>query len=200
MKFLYIYLVIHLLCFGILLATHGAFLQPYLSQLNQKEYTELLHQRITQIALAEHFKTTQCQSDQKALIVATASNIFAILPEKSSVFHTDQQTVMDVEIREIGDDENYTRAKAQYYADILNQNLQNFKLKHPVCVETLAHFPKNLAAQSHQIEYFNLTLTQEQKIPMQKEGLVKAFLIDFIFAPVILIVGLFLKIVGFSIP
>lgn len=33
-KFLYIYLVIHLLCFGMVLAMHGAFLNPYWSQIN----------------------------------------------------------------------------------------------------------------------------------------------------------------------
>lgn len=160
----------------------------------------MLHQRIVQIARVENLKPTQCQPNQPALLIATASHVFAIFPKKAFISHAEQQTVMDIEIRETGDDENYTRAKAQHYADILKKILQNFKLKRPVCLETLTHFPENLAAQSHRIEYFNITLIQQQKIPMKKEGLVRAFLIDFIFAPMLLIVGLFFKIVGFSVP
>lgn len=130
----------------------------------------MLHQRIVQIARVENLKPTQCQSNQPALLIATASHVFAIFPKKAFISHAEQQTVMDIEIREIDDDENYTRAKAQHYADILNQILQNFKLKRPVCVETLIHFPENLAAQSHQIEYFNLTLTQEKKSLCKKKA------------------------------
>lgn len=82
----------------------------------------------------------------------------------------------------------------------MNDYLKNINLEGPVCVETLTKFPHHQSEKKNNIEYFKLILTEEKSVAVNKGEMIKNILIDFIFAPVLLLGWLFLMLIGFHIP
>lgn len=196
MKFIKIYLVIHILSILVLFLLGGAFSQYDLSQIHAKEYQEIFNQRIRKVTLIENYQSKQCPHASDRIVFLTDSKILALVETKKA----DINTKANITIQEINDEDDYTQEKAQQSADILNDYLKNINLEGPVCVETLTKFPHHQSEKKNNIEYFKLILTEEKSVAVNKGEMIKNILLDFIFAPVLLLGWLFLILIGFHIP
>ena len=196
MKFIKIYLIIHIISALFLFSLGGAFNQYDLSQINAKEYQEVFNQRIRKVTVLENYESKQCPHASDRIVFLNDSKIIALVETKKA----DINIKANIIIQEINEADNYTYEKSQKSTDILNGYLKNINLDGLVCVETLTEFPNHHSEKKNNLDYFKLILTEEKPVLVNKGEIIKNILIDFIFAPVLLLGYLFLMLIGFHIP
>lgn len=162
--------------------------------MHSKEYKEVFNQRIRKVALIDNYQSNKCSHRlSQTIVFLTDSKILGLTETKKA----NSNIKAEITIQEITEDDHYTNEKAHRSADLLNQNLQYINFDKPICVESLAQLPKAGLKKINDIEYFKLILTQEDPMLVNKTEMTKNVLIDVLFAPIILVAYLFLKIIGF---